>query len=458
MTEYIRVALQELGHRRRPRRAGQMITASAHRHSSARRLAYVAVAILAALIMLDGPKSTAHAAAPQAAVNCTQGSVSKSQAVDQLHEVRDSIDRSLRLMDAGQREEAFAEAKTGYLQCFESVEAPLDVVAGLDFRFKVENAFARVRGLIDGGASTGEIRDRVVVLRGLIDETERRLTTRGIGAPLLVFGQSFSLLLREGLEAVLLLAALFGYLHSTEQGDKYRRPILYGVLAAILATIATYFAVDAIFASLPFGREVLEAIVGLFAVVVLFYVSFWLAARLEQRRWLEFLRARVWKAVSIGSATSLALIGFTSVFREGFETVLFYQAMLSFSAGLQTYVVLGVLAAAVVLAGVAWAVLKLGRVLPVRTFLSGAVIIVMATSVALVGNAMRALQEAAVINVHFLPGWPSLPIFLAQATGYYPTRPSVLAQVILTMIYIVGGVYTFLIAPRRRRRLELASA
>ena len=82
----------------------------------------------------------------------------------------------------------------------------------------------------------------------------------------------------------------------------------------------------------------------------------------------------------------------------------------------------------------------------------------MATSVAVVGNAMRALQEAAVIDLHFLDGWPSLPIFLAQATGYYPTLPSVLAQIILTTIYIVGGVYTFVIAPRRRRRLELASA
>jgi high-affinity iron transporter len=119
---------------------------------------------------------------------------------------------------------------------------------------------------------------------------------------------------------------------------------------------------------------------------------------------------------------------------------------------------LGVVAAAVALAFVAWAVLKLGRVLPVRTFLSVAVIIVMATSVALVGNAMRALQEAAVLDVHFLPGWPNLPIFLAQATGYYPTLPSVLAQVILTVIYVAGGLYTFVFAPRRRRRLELASA
>lgn len=440
----------------------QMPSTSVRRHQWIRRFLLVAVAVVASIAATSGRSSASNAAAvfsaPRLALDCKLGSTSKSQSIDQLRKLRASIDRSLRLLDAGKRAEAFEEAKSGYLQCFEPVEAPLDAVAGIQFRFKVENAFARVRVLIDDGAPTGEVRDRVVILRGLVDESERKLTATGVGAPLLVFGQSFTLLLREGLEAVLLLAALFGYLQTTDQGDRYRRPILYGVGAAIAATVVAYFAVDAIFSALPFGREVLEAIVGLFAVAVLFYVSFWLAARLEQRRWLEFLRARVWKAVSIGSTTSLVMIGFTSVFREGFETVLFYQAMLSFSAGLKVWVLLGVLAAAVVLAGVAWAVLKLGRVLPVRTFLAVAVIVVMVTSVALIGNAMRALQEAAIIDVHFLDGWPNLPIFLAQATGYYPTVPSVLAQAALTLIYVIGGTYTFVIAPRRRRRLEFASA
>ena len=439
-----------------------MTSTAPRRRSWIRRSLLIVLAVVATIVFASGQSSAetvgAVSNAPRGTLDCKAGSVSKSESIDQLRQLRASIDRSLRLLDAGQRDAAFEEAKSGYLQCFESVEAPLDVAAGIEFRFKVENAFARVRVLIDDGAPTGEIRDRIVILRGLIDETERKLTATGVGAPLLVFGQSFTLLLREGLEAVLLLAALFGYLQTTDQGDKYKRPILYGVGVAIAATVVAYFAVDAIFSALPFGQEVLEAIVGLFAVVVLFYVSFWLAARLEQRRWLEFLRARVWKAVSIGSTTSLALIGFTSVFREGFETVLFYQAMLSFSSGMKEWVLLGVAAAVVVLAGVAWAVLRLGRVLPVRTFLAVAVIVVMATSIALVGNAMRALQESAIIDVHFLDGWPNLPIFLAQATGYYPTVPSILAQAALTLIYVVGGAYTFVIAPRRRRRLELASA
>jgi high-affinity iron transporter len=385
-----------------------------------------------------------------AALDCTQGSLSKSEAIDQLHQVRESIDRSLRLLDAGNRKAAFAEAKTGYLQCFEAVEAPLDVTAGADFRFEVEDAFARVRGLIESGAPTDEARDRIVTLRGLIDETERKLTAEGLGAPLIVFTQSFTILLREGLEAVLLLSVLLAYLDSTKSGAQYRKPILLGVGLALVATVATYFAVDAIFSVLPFGREVLEALVGLLAVAVLFYLSFWLLARMEQRRWLEFLKARIWTAVAAGSAVSLALIGFTSVFREGFETVLFYHAIFSFSQGLELWVFLGIAAAVLVLVGVAYAVLKLGSTIPMRTFLSFAVIVVMLTSVAVLGNAMRALQESAIISVHFLEGWPRLPIFLAQATGYYPTLPSVLAQAILLTIYALGAAYMFLIRPRRR--------
>ena len=398
--------------------------------------------------------STAGAAAP---AGCQQGNLSKQEAIDQLHEVRLSIDRTLRLLDAGDREAAFAEARAGYLDCFESVEAPLDVVAGTDFRFEVEDIFARVRGLIDSGAPTAEIRERIVQLRGLIDESERELTSTGVGAPMLAFGQSFTLLLREGLEAVLLLSVLLTYLESSEH-SRHKRPILYGVGLAVLATVITFFAVDALFSVLPFGREVLEALVGLAAVFMLFYVSFWLIARLDQRRRMEFLQARVWKAASVGSVTSLALIGFLAVYREGFETVLFYQAMFSFGDGLEAWILAGMAAAVAVLAVISWAVLKLGRTLPVKRFLTVALVIVMFTSIAVLGNAMRALQEAAILDLRYLEGWPSLPIYLAQATGYYPTLPSVLAQGLLLTVYVAGAVATLVIKRRRANGLPPAAS
>jgi high-affinity iron transporter len=203
---------------------------------------------------------------------------------------------------------------------------------------------------------------------------------------------------------------------------------------------------------LPVGREVLEAITALVAVVVLFYVSFWLIARLEHKRWLEFVRAKMWNAISVGSTASLVAVGFTAVYREGFETALFYQALLSFGTGLGVYVAIGVALAVVALAAVAWLMFRLGRKLPIKLFMNVAVAMVMATSVAFLGNAVHTLQNADIVGFHRLDGWPRMPIFLAQATGYWPTREVVLAQVALSAVYVLGAVYLFMLKPAAARR------
>jgi high-affinity iron transporter len=377
-----------------------------------------------------------------------QGSVSRDAAIDQLRATSLTIDRSLALMKEGKRTEAFEISKSGYLKNFELVEIPLRA-ANAGLTLKAEEKFAEIRAGIRTGAPTSEVRANVVELRGLIDDAERQLTSKGIAAPSVVFTQSFIIMLREGLEAVLLLAILFGYLESTKNGQ-YRKHILYGVGAAAVATLLSVFLIDELFSVLPFGREVLEAVTALLAVVVLFYVSFWLIARLEQRRWLEFLKARIWTAVSAGSAVSLVLIGFTSVYREGFESVLFYQALNTFGEGLGVWIALGAAAGAAVLAVLATMIFKYGRKLPIKVFLTTAVCFVMATSVAFLGNAISALQAADVIAFTRIDSLPHMPIFLAQATGYSPTQETILAQALLSAVYIAGAIWVFGIRPRRQ--------
>lgn len=384
-----------------------------------------------------------------AAGGSAAGSVSRETAIEQLRTTRSSIDRSLAEMKAGRREQAFVTSKSGYLRHFEFVEIPLRA-ANPALTLQAEEKFAEIRALIRTDAPTGEVRAKVIELRGLINDAERQLTAKGIAAPSVVFGQAFIIMLREGLEAVLLLAILFGYLESTKNG-RYKRHILYGVGAAALATLASVFLIDELFSVLPFGREVLEAITALLAVVVLFYVSFWLIARLEQRRWLEFLKARVWTAVSAGSAVSLVLIGFTSVYREGFESVLFFQALTSFGEGLGLWVAAGAAAGGAVLCVLATLIFTFGRKLPVKAFLTTAVLFVMATSVAFLGNAVSALQVSDVIAFTRLESWPHLPIFLAQATGYSPTRETVIAQGLLGAVYLAGGIWVFAVRPLRQR-------
>lgn len=384
------------------------------------------------------------------------GSVSRDSAIEQLRTTSVTIDRTLALMKAGKREQAFEISKSGYLRHFEVVEIPLRA-ANPALTLKAEENFAEIRALIRTDAPTAEVRSKVIALRGVITDAERQLTSKGIAAPSVVFGQAFIIMLREGLEAVLLLAILFGYLESTKNGQ-YRRYILYGVGGAALATLLSVLLIDQLFSVLPFGREVLEAITALLAVVVLFYVSFWLIARLEQRRWLEFLKARIWTAVSAGSVVSLVLIGFTSVYREGFESVLFFQALSSFGEGLGVWIAGGAAAGALVLAVLAAMIFKFGRKLPVKTFLTTAVLFVMATSVAFLGNAISALQAADVIAFTRLESWPHMPIFLAQATGYSPTQETLIAQASLTLVYLAGAVWVFGIRPLRQREAAPAKA
>ncbi|MDQ2710601.1 MAG: FTR1 family protein [Actinomycetota bacterium] len=415
----------------------------------------VGVLLLAPLVLLLGASpAVAGGAVPGGAVAggavAAGGSaVSREEAVRQLGVVRDSIDQTLELVKQGRTQEAYAQARTGYLDHFEFVEVPLRVVAP-DLTAEAETKFAEIRGLITSGAPVAEVRDNIIGLRRLIDDTERRLTDAGFDAAGVVAGQSFLIIFREGLEAVLLLTALLGYLEAAK-APAYRKPIVWGMGLALVATGLTFLLLRAVLAALPVGREVLEAATALAAVAVLLYISFWLITRLENRRWQEFLRSRLFHAVSLGSTTALVLVGFTALYREGFETALLYQALVEFGQGLGGAIVAGLVAGLLALGVVSYLIFKLGRALPVKTFLAGAVVLLMATSVAFLGNAVRALQAADLVALSPLPGLPSAPIFLAQSIGYWPSAQTLGAQAVLTAIYLAGAGYLFVLRPRRAR-------
>ncbi|MGH3849912.1 MAG: FTR1 family protein, partial [Pseudonocardiaceae bacterium] len=184
------------------------------------------------LMFISAGGASAQTTAPSA------GSVSKTEAIRQLAIVRKSIDDTLTLAKGGNIEEAFAQAKDGYLSHFELVEIPLRVV---DPRLTAdaETDFAEIRGLISSNAPVEEVRAAIIDLRRTIDSAERRLTDAGLGAPVVVAGQSFIIIFREGLEAVLLISVLLGYLE-TAKATQYRRPILWGMAAGVVASAVTF--------------------------------------------------------------------------------------------------------------------------------------------------------------------------------------------------------------------------
>ncbi len=381
--------------------------------------------------------------------------VTPEQGVTELQESRGLLDQALREYGNGDAEAAYLSARNSYLDHFEYVEIPLRV-RDEGLTLALEEEFAELRTLIEEGASVEAVRTQIVVVKTGLNDVERALSSSGLAAPLIAGGYSFFLLFREGLEAILIIAAVLGYLEAT-RARAFRKPLWAGIGLALVLSMVVFAAVSLFLNVAPVQRELMEAIVSIVAVAVLFYVSFWLLARMDQRRWMEFLKARVWTAAATGSAIAIAGVGFTTVFREGLETALFYQALLSYAKGMELWVGVGAVIAVGALLGIGWAILREQRRLPVKAALTVALAVVMVMSVSFVGNAVRELQEALVVPVTFVESLPRLPIFLADLTGYHPTVQTLAAQLALILLYALGGAW-FVISRRRRRPAEQADA
>jgi high-affinity iron transporter len=375
---------------------------------------------------------------------------------DEVRKAGALLTQSLATFKAGDREKAYKEARSAYLDHFEYVEIPLRL-RNPNLVLDAEFEFANLRDTIRDGGSLREVRTSVRKIRNQLTDVDRELTSKGIAAPALAFGFSFSILFREGIEAVLLIAILLGSL-AAGAASNYKRPLAWGVAAAFGATLLTWLLTTLVIDIAPVNRELMEAITAFVAVIVLVIVSFWLVARLEQKRRMEFMRARVAAALTAGSAVAFAGLGFTAVYREGFETVLFYQALSLFAEGLGVWVILGAATAAAALVGVGYAVLGLGKKLPLKPLLITGASILLLLSVAFVGNAIRSLQGADALVATPVGDWARLPVFVAELTGIHPTQEGLIVQAAMLLVYALGAAYVFAWQPARRRRLEAATA
>jgi high-affinity iron transporter len=365
------------------------------------------------------------------------------------------VDQSLAAVKAGKRAEAYKLARSAYLDHYEFVEIPMrlrDPNKVLDTEFK----FTKLRNDIRDGAPLSQIQRDIADVRAGLVASDRVLADKGVVAPAVAFAFSFSILFREGIEAVLLIAILLGSL-SAGSAQNYRRPLGWGVAAAVGATAITWLLATLVIDIAPVNREVLEAVTALLAVVVLVAVSFWLVSRLEHRRRQEFMRARVASAMAAGTTVAFVGLGFTAVYREGFETVLFYQALSLFAEGLTLWVVLGAVAAALALGVAGYAILKAGKQLPLKPMLITGASILLLLSVAFAGNAVRSLQSADIMQATPVSS-PRLPVFLAELTGLHPTQEGIAIQAVMLLVFVLGAAYVFAWQPSRRRRRQAVTA
>jgi high-affinity iron transporter len=369
--------------------------------------------------------------------------------------IRMQLDETLRLHQEGNYDGALITSRSAYLDSYESVEIPLRPIDP-DFTLEMEIKFAELRNLIQAHAPYEQVEAKVVEIRRGLDESERLVSGTGILAPSIAFSTSFSIIFREGLESALIVGAILTYLEASRNA-KFKKHVYYGIVIAIGATAVTWFIAQFIIEISGASRELIEAIAGVSAVAILFWVSFWVLNKIETKRWIEFVKAKVWKATTTGSIMVFVMLSFFTVYREGFETVLFYQAMLSYAKYMEWYVVAGFVLGLAVIVTTAIMVRKLGRRLPLRVLFALTMGIGAYMSIAFMGNAIREFQELGYISTTPLIGIvPRLDINMATMTGIHPTLESIIAQVILLAVYVVGSLYILILKPRRQRHIEEA--
>jgi high-affinity iron transporter len=361
-----------------------------------------------------------------------------------VRETKAGVDNAVVLAEAGEGRAAAQAALDAYL-LFERIESGVRAKDAAAAR-RVERAFAELRGVLqrpDEAARVAMVRAEVYEALDLAGES---LTIRA-SAPVL-FGQSFVIILREGLEALLIIGALMAFLTKAGAVER-RRDIVMGVWVAIGASVVTAVAFGTIFQTATAQQEVIEGMTMLLASFVLFWVSYWLISKIELRKWHEFVHNQMRSALAKRGAWALGGVAFLAVYREGFETVLFYAALFTSSDGsfaAMSSIAGGVVAGGLVLAVVYFLMQRYGLRLPLKPFfaITSGFLYVMAFSFA--GQGVAELQEIGWIPTTTWDWIPSVP-----ALGVFPTMQTVMSQVLLAVALIGALAWVFWIEPRAAR-------
>jgi high-affinity iron transporter len=361
--------------------------------------------------------------------------------------VRWQLDSAMAAARAGESDQARFVALSAYMT-FEQVERQVRVKDHA-LATDLEGKFTSFRDRAGADPADPEALARV---RAQLDIGLER-AERVIGDELSSFNlflQSFILLLREGLEAILVVGALIAFLIKTGATSR-RRDVHIGVGLALVASLLTALALETIFFLTPARQEVLEGMTMVAASVMLFYVSYWLLSKIEVARWNQFVKSQVRDAVSSGSALALATVAFLAVYREGFETVLFYKAlMLTAGPGGLAPVLLGLGLGAVALGLVYVLINRFGVRLPLRPFFGVTSGFLYYMAFVFAGKAVAELQAGGLLGTNMVRGAPRVPML-----GIYPTMESIAVQGLLLLLAGIGLFVTF--GPPRRRRAAAAA-
>ncbi|HZB27289.1 MAG TPA: FTR1 family protein, partial [Gemmatimonadales bacterium] len=376
-----------------------------------------------------------------AAVRAFEPDASSGASAQVFARVRAQIESTLVL--AQQKHPSAGTRALDAYMTFEQIERPLRAKNSA-LATQLETDFAALRTGAAGSANDAEL-DRVGrQLKTGLENAERALGDELSAANL--FFQSFVILVREGLEAILLVGALLTFLVKVGAGHR-RRDVNLGVGAALLASLLTAVAIETVFQLTPANQEALEGVTMVAAAIVLFYVSYWLLSKMEVAKWNHFVKTKVRDALSSGSSFALASVAFLAVYREGFETVLFYKALFlaGGSSSATMPILAGILLGTAVMVLVYLAINRFGMRLPLKPFFGVTSAFLYYMAFVFAGKGVAELQEGGYLTMTIVSGAPRVP-----ALGIYPTLESLAVQGLLLLLLVIALAWTFAIEPRRQ--------
>lgn len=343
------------------------------------------------------------------------------------------LDEAVALFEKGESKDAAATVQGAYFDVFEGSGMEARIGArDAAFKAALESHFALVAGMMKSGVPAGRLQSAVAAMK-----TDFRKAAAMLGggkdSPTALFFYSLTIILREGLEAILIVTMITAYLVKSGHEDKLK--VIYnGCVSAVALSVATAILVKRMVKATAASQEMLEGATMLLASAVLFSVSYWLISKIEARKWAAYINDKVGGSLTSRSLKALWFAAFLAVYREGAETVLFYQALAAdSSASGVTAVAGGFAAGCALLVGVYFAMRHGAVKLPVRLFFlfTGALLFYM--SFVFSGKGMMELVSGRLFEPAFVPWVPAIPFM-----GVYPYAQTLIPQLVIAAAAAVG--------------------
>ena len=372
-------------------------------------------------------------AAKQEAVAEETGAATDWRAV--ADEVIAGMRANIALYEKGEVEKAVSAIQDLYFDVFEA-SGMENQLGARDSAFKttVEGHFSRMAARMQAGAPASDLSGDLSAMAADLDKAVGILGEGG-QSPWTLFLYALMIILREGFEAILIVTAILAYLAKTDNRDKFR--VIYNsVGVALVASIATAILVKWVFDISAASQEVLEGATMLVAAVVLFWMSYWLVSKAESQKWMRYIKDRLGSSLTSGSVAALWFTSFLAVYREGAETVLFYQALTVGGNMASNTVVLAGFLIGCLLLGVLYAVMRLGAMkLPIRPFFMVTGLLLYYMAFVFAGKGVMELVEGKILEPTMVAWVPEIPFL-----GVFPYWQTLAPQLALVLAAILAAV------------------